>query len=486
MEYPLHFLYRMIFAFLLAVICWTQFPVLLAISEEWSSVSAYSHGWLGAALAFYALWSSRRRLSRMPLEPSWWGGIFAVFCSAGLILASLANVQQVQLLGLFALLFGCVWASFGWQRCKAMGFFWLLLLLSLPVWHFIQPLLRELSTSVSVAVVSLLGVAIERQGYRLIAPGGIFEVEPACSGLGFFLVSALFAVWVAFFNRLKHSQALRLTALCLATALLANWVRIITIILVGNATKMEHIIVKDHLTFGWVVFALFMVPLVLMARRFETTEQRELYFKGNRRWDFKPMLLLLFFIAISYQTGSYLSRPSASEHQLAVHQPAFARLGETFAVSANWWPEFPGASSRQFQFFTDEDGMLQLLVVNYSRQSQGKELIYVDNKLFSPQRWRVVSEKSLKVDNHEINRVPLLHLSRSGARERFIAYWYVIDDRATASSWQAKLVQLAAVLRGKPGASLVAVAVDVEGDKVAGAPERLARFIAALQWRAAD
>ena len=46
----------------------------------------------------------------------------------------------------------------------------------------------------------------------------------------------------------------------LALSIVANWIRILAIITVGNATQMDHWIVDGHLFFGWLLFSGMLIP----------------------------------------------------------------------------------------------------------------------------------------------------------------------------------------------------------------------------------
>ena len=90
--------------------------------------------------------------------------------------------------------------------------------------------------------------------------GGRFAIEPACSGLGFFLCSGLIGAYFAYFNDLGWRKMVGFIAFGLGLAVVANWIRILAIIMVGNATQMDHWIVHDHLMFGWILFSGMLIP----------------------------------------------------------------------------------------------------------------------------------------------------------------------------------------------------------------------------------
>jgi len=120
-----------------------------------------------------------------------------------------------------------------------------------------------------------------------------------------------------------------------------------------------------------------------------------------------------------------------------------------------------GVSSESFNYFTKNELGFQLYLANYIRQSQGKEMIYVDNHLFDQSRWNLDSQGQLPMNDSDIlSQVKLLKLTRSKERHRFIAFWYVVNGQATADKYMAKLLEIKATIQGRPGATLIAIAFD--------------------------
>ncbi|WP_418135246.1 exosortase-associated EpsI family protein [Psychromonas sp. GE-S-Ul-11] len=60
-----------------------------------------------------------------------------------------------------------------------------------------------------------------------------------------------------------------------------------------------------------------------------------------------------------------------------------------------------------------------------------------------------------------------------------VASWYVINETVTSDKKIAKLAEVKAALIGQPGATLVAVSFDFDGDDQAGAEQQLSKFITA-------
>jgi EpsI family protein len=489
--------------------------ITLSIATEWGSNGAYSHGYLGFMVVLYALGTEHKALSKLVLTPSLVGLAALTLSCLLLLIGNLASVQQLQQLSLFLVLVSIIVTLCGFKVTKALSLPLLMLLLILPVWNLLQLPLRDISTSVSYWGATLLGTDIIRDGYRLTTPGGIFIVEPSCSGLGFFLVSALLAVCVSFFNRLTLKASCQFLLIALAFAIVANFIRIITIVVVGNLTQMQHFIVQDHLTFGWLVFATCLLPLIFIARRyfyevnsFETKSYETKSYEAKNHevgiadsvveravadsqiQNVIPPFYLRYIGAVVnvlclFTLANYLI-PTRYQADYKFNIPALAQyqlVSSDKRISPNWRPVSNGVSSESFNYFVKGELGFQVYLANYVRQSQAHEMIYVENSLFNKHRWMQDGHTQLPLaQKSHLPRARLISLGRryNHDRRRLITYWYVIDGQYTADKKIAKLLEVKAAVLGRPGATLVAVALDYTGAEQAVALAALTQFINAF------
>jgi len=446
-----------------AVILLANFYVLITIFDEWNTNGPYSHGLLGFAVVLYVLWLKRASFVGAKHCPSVFASFMLLMSCLGLLVNHLASIQQLQQLMLFAVIFFYIASFYGFDMIKKLFFPLAMLALILPVWSVLQTPLRELSTVAGDLGPSLIGIDVSRENYRLSTFGGLFDVEPACSGLGFFMVSALFAACVSFFNNLKLKKSLQFLLICLCFALFANWMRIIIIIVVGSYTHMQHFIVQDHLTFGWMVFAVFLLPLIYLSRHYfdesnetssETTDESAVEAEINKIQLFFTYSILttftvaLFWIPTRYDEHYSFTLPLLDEYNL---------VSENKKSSPNWSPISHGVSNESFSFFIKDEVAVQVYLANYIKQSQAHEMIYVENSLFDDKRWSVTGEALLQLESNKVN---LLTLSRGQDRGRLIAYWYLVNGKHMTNKKLAKLEEVKSAIAGAPGATLIAFAID--------------------------
>lgn len=459
--------------------------VLVTIFDEWNSNGPYSHGFLGFAVVLYVLWLKREHFRGAQHNPSILASFLFLMSCLGLLINHLASIQLFQQLMLFAVLVFYIASIYGFLMLKKLFVPLVMLALILPIWNVFQTPLRELSTIAGDLGPRLIGIDVLRDDYRLSTFGGLFDVEPSCSGLGFFMVSALFAACVSFFNKLTLKKSLQFLLICLCFAILANWVRIIGIIVVGSYTHMQHFIVQDHLTFGWGVFAVFLVPLIYLSRHSFDNESFD-----NESFDHETLLaeqateansinkislVTTFTIITSFIFALYWI-PSRFDEHYQFHLPIledYQLVSEDKPSSPNWRPTSHGVSSESFNFFIKDEFSIQVYLANYIKQTQAHEMIYVENRLYDKKRWSITEHDRFQLEDNQVN---LLTLSRGQDRERLIAYWYVVNGKHTANKKIAKLEEVRSAITGKPGATLIAFAIDYRSPKHAEVSQQMQTF----------
>jgi EpsI family protein len=482
---------HIIFLLSLILVFGGNFSAIKAIITEWLSVGPYNHGFLGLAMVLYVSWTKKDILKKTPKQASNFGLMGLLVSLLFLLVSSLASIQQLQLLSLFLVLVFMIASIYGIEVLKVVALPLLMLLLVLPVWNILQYPLREVSTVVGYYGANLVGVDVIRDGYRLITPGGLFYVEQACSGLGFFLVSAFLAVGVSFFNQLSLKCSVKFLIIALVFALVANWVRIIIIVAVGSYSHMQHFIVQDHLTFGWYLFLLFLVPLFFISDRFFSgthSEKNRIDLKQapvqtltNTSYK-KSILVLVFLLIFSFLQYFLPSRFDKKYHYNLPSLNQYQWVIKNKSMSPNWHPIFHGASHETFNYYQFNNVIFQVYVADYVTQSQGNEIIYVDNSLYDEKRWQEIKQSELNLKNG--NKANLLVVQRGAERERSIAYLYFIDKQYVTDKKQAKLYEAIAAIKGKPGASIIAVAIDYNTEKRKKALYDLSLFVEHLLQQA--
>lgn len=211
-----------------------------------------------AVLLFF--WLKRKELSEV-LPRVWWPGAF--YFAAAILLHFLAfRVQQARvsilafILGLHALI-GLIWGREAMRRTIFPIF---LLLFCIPFGSMADPItfkLRMIVTKISVGIGhDILGIAVFRDGSQIYGPNGhaLYDVAPACSGMRSLIAMSALSVVYAFLNLDAPWRRLILIASALPLALLANIIRITTVIIAGDIWGQNFGAMIEQ-KFGFITFA---------------------------------------------------------------------------------------------------------------------------------------------------------------------------------------------------------------------------------------
>ncbi len=229
-----------------------QSGVLYTVYSGATSNGEYTHGFLGLFLAGYFFWQRRQDFRFQPTSVLFYG--FYVLSALILVISQWLHLQQLGVLSALFILLTLFYVCYGAQGLEHHYREWLILALSLPMWHPLLVLTQALAAEVTWAITTFMP-GVTKEGVLFVTQNGVFEVAKACSGLGFILVSSVLALFLSLRDDLSVKRTLSLLAIFIAVAIIANAIRISIIIAVGHFIGMDNWIVHDHLVFGWVLFA---------------------------------------------------------------------------------------------------------------------------------------------------------------------------------------------------------------------------------------
>jgi exosortase len=203
----------------------------------------------------------RQELSATP-KRLWWPALALV---AGALLLHLAGyaVQQARVsivalvLGLYGLT-GLLWGP-AWLRNSFFPMFLLLFLVPIAsVSDGITLPLRLLATKLSVGFAnSGLGIEVYENGAQILGPAGIplYEVAPACSGIRSLMSMIVLMLIYGFLTFEAWWRRLVIMASAVPVAIVGNVLRLIIVIIVGEAFGQEQAVAVEQ-NLGFVTFGL--------------------------------------------------------------------------------------------------------------------------------------------------------------------------------------------------------------------------------------
>jgi exosortase len=248
---------------LIGIIYWPTFRWLV---NAWMSNDYYSHGFLVPLVSGFFVWVKRDYLKTR--EPSVIGIILLIL---GALLYISGFFWQIRVLGglsLLVVITGLVFFVFGVHVARKMLFPLVFLVFMIPA-PFVQEIayrLQEISVVSSSWLLEVLGLPITSSGPEIFLKGTTFTIGLPCSGINTLVaLLALSAVYVYILDGAIIKRA-SLFILSFPIAILANVLRITTIIMVAYFANVETAVGWYHDISSPLFFAISFLVLILVAR----------------------------------------------------------------------------------------------------------------------------------------------------------------------------------------------------------------------------
>lgn len=190
------------------------------------------------------------------------GGVLLVAVTLLWAVLESVRIDTLSYLMLPVALLAICWTLLGWNALLAFIPYSALLALSIPIWSDLVPLLVSLAAAVSGKLVSAFGMTALIEGQYITLPYGRLVIADGCSGIGYLSISMLLGAILSILNDYRWKGWLVTLSLSVMLALLVNWIRIFLLVLVAYVTDMQNPLVNEHELFGWVLFALFILPVI--------------------------------------------------------------------------------------------------------------------------------------------------------------------------------------------------------------------------------
>jgi exosortase A len=449
-----------------ALLLWVDIAALLV---SWRHSATYSHGYLVALAVPWLIYRERARLAAERHAPT----TAALVGLLGLLLlwslAFAAHVDLVREALLPLIMLAAILAVLGRDAAQRLSFplawFWF----AVPLFDFLPPYLQRFTATVVQLAVRAVGIPVLREGNFLTVPAGSFEVAGSCSGLNFLLVSLTVSTLYGYLHGWHLKPRLKLVALAVLVALVANWLRVFVIVVAGQLTHMQTSLVREgHYVFGWWLFAAGLVLFFLLADRFEAPEAprplRALAPAGAVVVGRRALAVLLLIGAtagVAYAREYHAERLARSAAPVVLPAGLGAWVGPRPTEFA-WQPVFAGASSEARGAYEGPGGAVYVDLAYYAVERKGAKLVGYPS---DPNGHAdVVSEEEMRLESEEGRSLPvrLLHL-RSSVGEWQVLQWYEVGAVPVADARAVKWREALRAFTGGTGAAAISLAVPCLG-----------------------
>jgi EpsI family protein len=432
----------------------------VAIAERWS-LGNESHGLPIALLIPVMFWRVARDVPRGS-EGAWLPAfVIGVLAAAAYVLLRAAWITGLSWAAIPAILLCAVWVALGSRAARAVALPLACLVFAIPIWDdFVTPVLQSLTVAVASTLVLVLGIPAAVEGNIVHVPAGTFEIAAGCAGTRYFVVSLATACLVAVLDRLHGRRLALAIGSAVALALVANWVRVVTIIAIGEASDMTSPIVAHHDTLGWWIYAAFLLPYFVFVRRLAPASDAAgtLPAASDDRGSVSPLRMaaaaaLLALAPIWAATVLNESvGPVPGPPQLPATAGDWQRTGP---VSDEWRPRYPGAGTADATYVSSQ-GAVDAFVGTYRVQSPGHKLVGLPSTPVAGRApWTVTVSARARVAG-DVDATEL-RLERPAGPARVLRYWYVVGGTVTGQELGAKARESLRAIGRVSGSSVVAI-----------------------------
>lgn len=444
------------------VIFYPSWARLAEIWLQWDQTM--SHG-LPAAIAYLVLLivhpplDGRLRRTDEGFSSPFVGGILLLLITVAWAALELVRIDTLAYLSLPVSLFAITWTLFGLGGALKLIPYLLLLSLSLPIWADLIPLLVEVATVVVGSAVSAIGITALIEGSNITLAYGRLVIADGCSGIGFLAIAMVLGAFTAILNDYRWRGWAIIMSCSIVLALVINWVRIIALVLIADWTNMESSLVREHELFGWIVFAAFILPALVLA----PVRRRKTLQVGNDHVISYPAFGFIF-IALVVGTGAvFLVQAREIEEP-----PLSVKGADLREISAPALPLSLQVPDKLEQRFFIEDGTeVFVSLAQIQRHSTDEKIVPYLPPLIDRNLW---FREEIPAPGKEIWR-------RISTPERVVvSHIYAIGSYRTDTYVKAKLLQLPAIYSGRTRFALISLQAPCKTSTCEDALDRLAAF----------
>ncbi len=452
--------YLLFIAATLAMLCYFYYPTILSYGSRWQvSGGTYSHGYPLLLLCILLVLRQISGIICIPPQPFWPAVGLVLVLSMVWLFGRVSDVLVLQQAALPALVLLFVTSLCGLEIARCLRFPFLLFYAAVPLWDALNPVLQWLTVKVCTFGLYIVGIPAFIEENQISIPAGSFKVAGGCSGLSYLL---MFGTIGALFGHLYYRNwwhKIMLLVIATVMGLLCNWIRVFSLVIVGQTSNMQSPLLGDHEAMGWIVFALCLLPFFYIASHLEkyssgqsTDTHSATKVSAKSAWFFAGIAA-----TIAAVMGPLLFRSAAQNTIDGELQIALSNSQSTlidYAPQPVWSPDYDNFDEHLVLQFPARNPEMLVHMLTYFSQEQGKELIHWSNAIVDKQKWKITAEREWA--DPAGKKVKLVELqSITGTAE--LLYWYSVGGFATASPVIGKALQLMAFILGRQDASLLAI-----------------------------
>ena len=462
---------------ILATIFFIAADTLSSLAARWGRMDeSYSHGFLVVGIVCYLIYLQKDKLKSYTARPDILSALvlFLAVLFFGACKQLGINVLQEMLLP------PIIWLSFvsifGREFGKVILVPILFFYFAIPFWDYLAYPLQLITVWVNEFLLNIFSINAIIEGVFVTLPNiGVFEVAQGCSGLRYLIVGLTIASLFSILNLSRWKNRIVFILFAITFSLAANWIRVFIIIYVGHETNMTSSLIDDHDFFGWVVFAVSLVPVFVFAHYLQRAEEGEgvdtssdmshCDVQSESATQSKTLVTTLGVIILCLALPSTLTTVSANTEELpklklSNNLTDWKKLAVNVGVSN--FSKIKGYShSLKSSFYNSEQNIVMLNMYLFPHQSPGNELIQYSNHAIDTNKWNITSVNKVEIASLPFSMSQVV--SRDGG-QYIIVYSYYVSGNFWRDRIKAKLGGLRGFLNERHDGSLILLSSACDGD----------------------
>lgn len=437
---PLHYI---LFSGLAVAFIIGFFKTLSVLNQHWLTFDGnLAHGWIIALLSLYLQYQQLKTTNTVK-APSIVGTVALAVTSSIWFLSALANIDLLQQISLLSILLTTYWSLFGLVTAIKLIPAISVMIFAIPIWGYLTQTLVDLASYIVSHWIELTAIPALIQGNSFFLPSGQVDIAGGCSGVRYLNVAMALALYIGLSGAFTIKRRVLLLLAAIILALLMNWLRIFTLILIAYYSEMTHPLINDHENFGWLLFILVIIPLILLGRaQYEKPQQKQ----QNDRKPPHPVTILLTSAALLLGPTLYYLK---AEPAIPVVKKLTWEKSDLLITP----------TQKRFSLTINNANQYQSFLAQYQDKNIGIDLIKnwqssVEDNLI-PYNYRLFSDAWIQKDKQtfELNNgisTTLLTLEQKPYGEHaLLMYWFYVGQYQTHNYKYAKIMQLAAKVQNQ-------------------------------------
>lgn len=435
---------------------------LLQLHTHWTTADDLD---LGYFLLIIFLYFTYTNTGQALGKPNYYFLPLVVVISCAFFIAQALDLKTLFFVSLALALPVFIVTSLGLKTAKEALIPWAILMMAMPFWYLAIAVLQGITVKVVSELASLISLTVLVEGNYFTISTGVVHVAGGCSGLKYFMTSITLALISSAMNKRTFKLTFLSILIAALLAMLGNWIRVFILLLVAYYEGIEHPLMADHDTLGWIVFAIVMIPWFIIDRRMdadqaETSDSTEPAPTSNSTpaETQKQIIIALGLSFGLFFLTQFLIKPAEVKSEIDYQLTLPAQLNDlklSELKHRDWQPDYPKAHTQRSGTYLFGRTSYDAHVLSYLFGTK-EEMANKTNHIFNEEHWFVVSDQAWQSEQDPNMKIRIA-LAKSGNQYRRAYYWYKHGDNYANSILGSKFAQLKGLYNGIDSAQLISL-----------------------------